>query len=114
MRGRSLVAAVMALALIVGVFVAGCSGGGDEAAKPEGDPIYNVAFSEAYEAEHGEYPSNHAASGYLEMQTIFDAIERAGSTDPEAIRDAMEDCDFESIIGLVKFDDYHRPGPTST
>jgi branched-chain amino acid transport system substrate-binding protein len=63
-------------------------------------------FVEAFEAEYGERPSAFAALGYDAYMLVLDAIERAGSFDPAAIRDAMAATDgFEGASGLISLDE---------
>jgi branched-chain amino acid transport system substrate-binding protein len=94
----------------------------DEVAGPAADGAYfpnNMTFDdpstqwffETYEAEWGEEPRLHSFSGYDDVGFILEAIERAGSTDPEAVRDAMEATrKFEGIIGTINIDPAtHRP-----
>jgi branched-chain amino acid transport system substrate-binding protein len=63
------------------------------------------AFIEAYEEEYGHPPENaFAALGYDTVYLLADAIERAGSTDPEAIRDALEETEgFEAVTGTITY-----------
>jgi branched-chain amino acid transport system substrate-binding protein len=94
----------------------------DEVAGPAADGSYfpnNMTFDdpstqwffETYEAEWGEEPRLHSFSGYDDVGFILEAIERAGSTDPEKVRDAMEATrKFEGIIGTINIDPKtHRP-----
>lgn len=62
-------------------------------------------FIVAYNEEYGHDPENaFAALGYDTMRLIADAIERAGSTDPEAIKQAIEETqDFPGITGPISF-----------
>src|SRR6185436_1415806 len=46
-------------------------------------------FVTDYRAKYGETPDALAGLGYDAAQILFDAIKRAGSTDPKAIRDAL-------------------------
>ncbi len=63
-------------------------------------------FVEAFEEEYGERPSAFAALGYDAYMLVVDAIERAGSTDPKAIRDAMaETTDFQAVTGTITLDE---------
>lgn len=63
-------------------------------------------FVELFEEEYGERPSAFAALGYDAYMLVVDAIERAGSTDPKAIRDAMaETTDFEAVTGTITLDE---------
>ncbi len=67
-------------------------------------------FVNAYEAEYGGKPENaFAALGYDAMNLIADAIKRAGSTDPAAIRDALGATQgFEAVTGTVSYPEGQR------
>ncbi len=72
------------------------------------------AFVEAYEAEYGVTPDLFAAQGYTSMYVLADAVRRAGSADPAAIRDALRDTrDLETPLGAFSFDEQrggvHQP-----
>ncbi|WP_366923463.1 ABC transporter substrate-binding protein [Metallumcola ferriviriculae] len=75
------------------------------------DPSEKVQkFVEAYKAEYGEVPSSFAALGYDAAKLIVDAIERAGSADPDAIKDALAATkDFDAVTGKLTFDENHNP-----
>jgi branched-chain amino acid transport system substrate-binding protein len=62
-------------------------------------------FMNAYEAEYKTPPENaFAALGYDTMRLIADAIGRAKSTDPKAIRDALAATkDFPGITGQLTY-----------
>jgi branched-chain amino acid transport system substrate-binding protein len=64
-----------------------------------------VRYVEAFREKYGETPSFHAAVAYDAMMLLADAIERAGSTDRRAIRDAMAaTVDFDNAVaGSVTF-----------
>lgn len=63
-------------------------------------------FVEAFEAKYGERPSAFAALGYDAYMLVVDAIERAGSFDPKAIRDAMASTEnFPGVTGTITFDE---------
>ena len=68
-------------------------------------------FRDNYMAEYGQEARQHSYSGYDDVGFIIDAIERAGTTDTEAIRDAMEETDaFEGVLGTIDIDpETHRP-----
>ncbi|OYQ67281.1 ABC transporter substrate-binding protein [Aerococcus sp. 1KP-2016] len=67
-------------------------------------------FAERYEAEFGKEADLFSAGGYDAAMIAADAIERAGSTDPEAIRDALETTtDFAGVTGNISFDEDHNP-----
>jgi len=67
-------------------------------------------FVEAYKAEYGREPENaFAALGYDTMYLIADAIERAGSTDPTAIRDALaQTSGFDAVTGTISYENGKR------
>ena len=60
-------------------------------------------FITAYKAEFGKEPENaFAALGYDSVRLVVDAIKRAGSADPGAIKRALEATrDFPAITGLI-------------
>lgn len=63
------------------------------------------AFVKAYTEEHGRPPENaFAALGYDTLNLIADAIKRAGSTDPKAIRDALAATqNFNAVTGMITY-----------
>ncbi|HAF48314.1 MAG TPA: branched-chain amino acid ABC transporter substrate-binding protein, partial [Anaerolineaceae bacterium] len=62
----------------------------------------SAPFVEAFRAEYGEAPSAMAALGYDAYMLVIDAIERAGSFDRDAIRDAMASTEnFEGVTGYI-------------
>lgn len=65
-----------------------------------------AAFVEAYKAKYGKDPAGYTALGYDVYCLIVDAIERAGSTDPQAIRDAIATTqDFVGVAGNITLDE---------
>ena len=74
----------------------------EEAANSEKATEFLTAFREEYKKE----PSSVAVLGYDAYLLILDAIERAGSAEPQAIRDALEANEgFEGASGIIKFDE---------
>jgi len=66
----------------------------------------SAQFVEDFEAEYGERPSAFAALGYDAYMLVIDAIERAGSFDPAAIRVAMAaTTGYEAVTGIISMDD---------
>jgi len=61
-------------------------------------------FVKAYEAEYNEEPSYHSAGGYAAGLILQKAIEDADSTDPAAIKAALEKMDVLTFFGHTKFD----------
>lgn len=62
-------------------------------------------FIAAYNKEYGRDPENaFAALGYDTVYLLVDAIKRAGSTDPKALKSAIEATkDFPGITGSITF-----------
>jgi branched-chain amino acid transport system substrate-binding protein len=69
------------------------------------NPAYQK-FYNAYKAKYGHEPENaFAALGYDAVYLMVDAIKRAGSADPAAIRKALgETKDFPGITGKINLD----------
>ena len=59
-------------------------------------------FVEKYEKRFGEKPNSQAALGYTGMQITEAAVKKAGSFDPEKIRDALATIRVETIRGRWK------------
>jgi branched-chain amino acid transport system substrate-binding protein len=71
---------------------------------PEDDPQREVVlgYKTAYEEATGSPVSTFGGHAYDAFQILVDAIERAGSTEPEAIRDAIEATQgFVGTAGVV-------------
>ncbi len=55
----------------------------------------------AYEKRYGEFLMEHAGEAYVMIWVIADAVERAGSTDPVKVRDAMAKTNLAKGPGSV-------------
>ncbi len=68
---------------------------------PEGDNQKEVAtaYKTAYEEEYGSEPSTFGGYAHDAFRLMVDAIERADSTEPQAIRDALEATD--GLVGTT-------------
>ena len=68
-----------------------------------------MAVREKFEAEYGEEMRTSAVLAYQAVYIIADAIARAGSADPAAIRDALAETDYADHIlpylGPIQFDE---------
>ena len=76
-----------------------------------GSDAYKKFFA-AYNTEYGHAPENaFAALGYDSVYLFVDALERAGSTDAQAIKKALEETKgFPGITGSISFTaDQHVP-----
>jgi len=67
------------------------------------------AFVKSYQAKYGAAPDALAALGYDATNIMLDAIQRAGKTDGDAIRDALTKTDLQTVTGKVKFDGDRNP-----
>lgn len=70
-----------------------------------------VDVREAYVEMFGEEPINKAYLGYDKILIIADAIERAGSADPEAVAEALEETEeLRATTGVITIsEETHRP-----
>ncbi|HHV63477.1 MAG TPA: ABC transporter substrate-binding protein [Peptococcaceae bacterium] len=73
-------------------------------------------FAAAYKAEYNQDVDSFAVLGYDAAKILLDAIERAGSTDPEAIRKALEETKgFVGVSGEINIDPAtHNPKKSAT
>jgi len=68
-----------------------------------------LAFISAFKALHGDEPSAFNALGYDMGYFIADAIKRAGSDDPEAVKNAMAATkNFAGVTGTFSIDAEHN------
>ncbi|MGO4936137.1 ABC transporter substrate-binding protein [Fundicoccus sp. Sow4_H7] len=69
-----------------------------------------VEFVAAFEEEYGKQPDTFNALGYDATQLLIAAIEKAGSTDRAAIKDAIASIqDFDGVTGSFSIDENHNP-----
>lgn len=64
-----------------------------------------VQFAAAYKAKYGYDPDYHAASGAADVEALAQAVENAGSVDPQKVRDAIAKLNFPSLYGTIAFAD---------
>ncbi len=62
-----------------------------------------AAFVKTYEAAYGAKPGKYGAAGYNAVNIMAEAIARAGSTDAEAIRQALAKTHYEAPNGVYQF-----------
>lgn len=73
-----------------------------------------VKFIEAYKKEYGKDPNVFAALGYDSGLMVIDAIKRAGSADPQKIKEALEQTkNFQASTGVLSLDASHNPIKTA-
>lgn len=61
-------------------------------------------FAKSYEDKYGEEPGYHAGGGYAAGVILQRAIEQADSTDPAAVKAALDDMNLLTFFGNVNFD----------
>jgi branched-chain amino acid transport system substrate-binding protein len=67
------------------------------------------SFVKSYTAKYGSAPDALAALGYDATNIMLDAIQRAGVTDGDKIKDALQKTDLKTVTGQVKFDGDRNP-----
>ena len=74
------------------------------------DTAENVQnFVKAYEEKYNATPDQFAADAYDGVYVIKAAIEKAGSTEPQAIIDAMTEISVSGLTGDMTFDATGEP-----
>lgn len=63
-------------------------------------------LSERFKSRTGTEPSFYEAEGYLALKVAADALARAGSTDRQAVRDALAATDLQTPVSPVRFEEY--------
>ena len=66
-------------------------------------------FVNSYKEKYGETPDAFAALSYSTLQLFEEAITKAGSTDGEAVKDALKNIDVDTISGNIRFDVNRNP-----
>jgi len=62
-------------------------------------------FDDKYLQRTGSHPAYHAMEAYITLLAAAEAIKKANSTDPQAIRDALRLLDMpETAFGAIRFD----------
>jgi branched-chain amino acid transport system substrate-binding protein len=69
----------------------------------------NQAFVASFKAKHGTEPFYQSFYSYEATKLLADAIARAGSTDAEPLRQAIQSTDYRSMLGeSYSFDDHNQ------
>lgn len=63
----------------------------------------NKAFVDAYMAEYDERPGIGSLVGYMTVQSIAAAIERAGATDADSLIAGFRGLDVDTPVGMIHF-----------
>lgn len=64
-----------------------------------------IVFIDGFREDYDMEPETFSVTGYDAYMILMDAIERAGSTDPDAIKDALATTNFVGARGLTVFDE---------
>jgi branched-chain amino acid transport system substrate-binding protein len=62
-------------------------------------------FAREWKAKYGYEPDYHAAAGVAAVEALVNAIQAAGSIDPQKVRDALAQISFDSLYGHITFND---------
>jgi branched-chain amino acid transport system substrate-binding protein len=75
--------------------------------KYQGDDLFKTPanYNDLYNKKYGHEPSYQSAESTACGLAFVKAIEKAGSFDPMAVRDALAKLDFVSFYGQIKFDE---------
>jgi branched-chain amino acid transport system substrate-binding protein len=71
---------------------------------PEIDTAMNKTFMDEYQKTFKEAPTKFSAAGYNTMHIMAAAIKKAGTTEPEKLRQALAETDYNSLMGRYRFD----------
>lgn len=63
-----------------------------------------VNFKKAYEAAYNSVPDAIGGVAYNAAQILIDGIKKAGSTDGEKLKKALEETDMTGVSGKIKYD----------
>ena len=66
-------------------------------------------FLKSYKDTYNEDPSAFSALGYDAVYMVKKAVENAGSTDKEAVVDALKNIEYDGITGYLTFDEHNNP-----
>ena len=61
-------------------------------------------YVDAFEKEFGNKPSALTSQAYDSVGMLLSAIEKAGATDSEAVRNALAELSYDGVTGQTKFD----------
>lgn len=68
----------------------------------------NDAFVKPFVAQHKQGPHYVAYGVYESIMVAADAIRRAGSTEPDAVREALRKTGYKGILGPIAFDEHNQ------
>jgi branched-chain amino acid transport system permease protein len=62
-------------------------------------------WADKFRTQFNYEPSYHSVQAYMSLMILVDAIERAGSTERRAVRDAIKTSNLDSIFGPIHFNE---------
>jgi branched-chain amino acid transport system substrate-binding protein len=66
---------------------------------------WTMKFYDAYTKKYGIEPEGYGtSSSYMAVYALKDAIERAGTIDPDKVVDALKTIDMQGVYGRIRFD----------
>ncbi len=71
----------------------------------------NERFVKDYKALTKQFPDAYAQSGYDNIYIIAEAIKRAGATDANKLREALEKTDYQGVASRITFDKNRQAHP---
>jgi branched-chain amino acid transport system substrate-binding protein len=66
-------------------------------------------WAEAYQADYAIEPDTLAALGYDAASMLVEAMEKAGTLDPDAVAARLEEIEFMGVTGPIRFNQAHNP-----
>jgi branched-chain amino acid transport system substrate-binding protein len=76
--------------------------------QPGEDEIFGwtaADYADKFEAAKGYVPDYHPPQSSAALEVYYDALQRAGTLDPTAVRDAIADTDLQTFYGKIQFND---------
>jgi len=70
-------------------------------------------FVSTYEEKYGAAPDALAALAYDAARVLLQAISEAGVDDPAAVRDALQNIEYEGVAGSIVFNEVGDPQKTA-
>jgi len=86
-------------------FIVGATQWAPAARNPISYFVDSFHYALAFAAQFGHMPDQHAGAATAACLTLEVAIERAASTEPAKVREALAATDLDTFFGQIKFDD---------
>jgi branched-chain amino acid transport system substrate-binding protein len=86
-------------------FIVGATQWAPAARNPISYFLDSFHYALAFAAQFGHMPDQHAGAATAACLTLEVAIERAASTEPAKVREALAATDLDTFFGQIKFDD---------